>query len=132
MVGAYLAAIVPPPPSMVQPMRRQSPASTQRPSFFPELLTQFAPLTAVLALVERVAQTDSPVLIVGEAGTGKTLLARAIHSASRRAGPLVEVDVSALPAEPLDLELFGSEVGPPQRSAPRSPEPSSRPLAEPS
>src|SRR4051812_8284712 len=81
----------------------------QRPSLMPELLTQFAPLTAVLALVERVAHTDAPVLIIGEPGTGKTLLARAIHAASRRVGALVEVDASALPADLLDLELFGSE-----------------------
>jgi DNA-binding NtrC family response regulator len=73
----------------------------------PELLTQFAPLTAVLTVVERVAASESPVLIVGEPGTGKTLLARAIHSASRRMGALVEVDASALPTELLDIELFG-------------------------
>jgi DNA-binding NtrC family response regulator len=73
----------------------------------PELLTQFAPLNAVLSVVERIALSESPVLITGERGTGKTLLARAIHSASRRAGPLVELDASALPAELLDVELFG-------------------------
>lgn len=81
----------------------------QRPSPLPELLTQFAPLTAVLTLVERVAPTDAPVMILGEPGTGKTLLARAIHAASRRAGALVEVDASALPTDLLDLELFGHE-----------------------
>jgi two-component system response regulator AtoC len=80
-----------------------------RPSPLPELLTQFAPLTAVLALVERVAPTDAPVMIIGEPGTGKTLLARAIHAASRRGGALVEVDASALPTDLLDLELFGHE-----------------------
>jgi DNA-binding NtrC family response regulator len=73
----------------------------------PELLTQFAPLNAVLSVVERVALSESPVLISGERGTGKTLLARAIHSASRRPGPLAEIDASALPAELLDAELFG-------------------------
>jgi DNA-binding NtrC family response regulator len=75
----------------------------------PELLTQFAPLNAVLSVVERIALSESPVLITGERGTGKTLLARAIHAASRRTGPLVEVDASALPAELLDIELFGLE-----------------------
>ncbi|HET9426020.1 MAG TPA: sigma 54-interacting transcriptional regulator [Gemmatimonadaceae bacterium] len=89
--------------------RRQSPASTPRPSLLPELLTQFAPLNAVLSVVERVALSESPVLITGERGTGKTLLARAIHGASRRPGPLVEIDVSALPTELLDVELFGVE-----------------------
>ena len=80
-----------------------------RPSVIPELLTQFAPLNAVLSVVERVALSESPVLITGERGTGKTLLARAIHAASRRVGSLIEVDASALPAELLDIELFGFE-----------------------
>jgi DNA-binding NtrC family response regulator len=88
-----------------------------RPSAIPELLTQFAPLNAVLSVVERVALSESPVLITGERGTGKTLLARAIHAASRRPGPLVEVDASALPAELLDVELFGFE----DEGAPRRP-----------
>jgi DNA-binding NtrC family response regulator len=87
-----------------------------RPSVMPELLTQFAPLNAVLSVVERVALSESPVLITGERGTGKTLLARAIHAASRRPGPLVEVDTSALPAELLDVELFGlDEDGSPRK-----------------
>jgi two-component system, NtrC family, response regulator AtoC len=68
----------------------------------------------VLSVVERVAVSEAPVLITGEPGTGKTLLARAIHSASRRTGPLVEIDPSALPTELLDIELFGyEEDGPP-------------------
>ena len=91
----------------------------QRPSPLPELLTQFAPLTAVLTLVERVAATDVPVMIIGEPGTGKTLLARAIHAASRRAGALVEVDASALPTDLLDLELFGHEGGVPSTAGGR-------------
>jgi two-component system, NtrC family, response regulator AtoC len=103
--------VSPPPIPQPQVVRRHSPASLQRPSPLPELLTQFAPLTAVLTLVERVAPTDAPVMIIGEPGTGKTLLARAIHAASRRAGALVEVDASALPTDLLDIELFGYEGG---------------------
>src|ERR1051325_2716748 len=106
--GTYLAATVTTQPTH-QPQRRVSPLSIQRPSPLPELLTQFAPFTAVLSLLERVAPTGAPVLIVGEPGTGKTLLARAIHAASRRGGALVEVDASALPADLLDLELFGCD-----------------------
>jgi DNA-binding NtrC family response regulator len=83
----------------------------------PELLTQFAPLNAVLSVVERIALSESPVLVTGERGTGKTLLARAIHAASGRAGPIVEVDASALPPELLDIELFGFE----ENGLPRSP-----------
>lgn len=97
----------PPPQAAASPRRRPSPTSTPRPSLLPELLTQFAPLNAVLSVVERVALSESPILITGERGTGKTLLARAIHSASRRGGSLVEIDASALPAELLDAELFG-------------------------
>ncbi len=56
----------------------------------------------------RVAQADAPVLLMGEPGTGKSLLAHAIHAASRRAAqPMVTVRVSAVPAALLDQELFG-------------------------
>jgi DNA-binding NtrC family response regulator len=98
--------------SAVRPRRRPSPTSTPRPSLSPELLTQFAPLNAVLSVVERVALSESPVLITGERGTGKTLLARAIHAGSRRPGSLIEIDASAMPPELLDAELFGLEDEP--------------------
>ncbi|HEY9227715.1 MAG TPA: sigma-54 dependent transcriptional regulator [Gemmatimonadaceae bacterium] len=77
----------------------------------PEVITQYAPLHAVLALLERVATTDSPVLITGESGTGKTLLARAIHRLSGRVGPMVEADSTVLAESMLDVELFGHERG---------------------
>jgi DNA-binding NtrC family response regulator len=66
---------------------------------------------AVLALLARVATTDSPVLITGESGTGKTLLARAIHRLSGRVGPMVEADSTILAESMLDVELFGHERG---------------------
>src|SRR5439155_1291619 len=72
---------------------------------------QYAPMHAVLALLERVATTDSPVLITGESGTGKTLLARAIHRLSGRIGPIVEADCTTLGESVLDVELFGHERG---------------------
>jgi DNA-binding NtrC family response regulator len=77
----------------------------------PEVITQYAPMHAVLALLERVATTDSPVLITGESGTGKTLLARAIHRLSGRLGPMVEADSTVFAESMLDVELFGHERG---------------------
>src|SRR5690349_6605948 len=77
----------------------------------PEVVTQYALMHAVLSLVERVATTDSPVLITGESGTGKRLLARAIHRLSGRVGPLVEADSRVMAESVLDVELFGHERG---------------------
>jgi PAS domain S-box-containing protein len=79
---------------------------------FDEIIGQGATLAAVLDNVRRVAPTDSSVLIQGETGTGKELIARAIHSASKRADkPLVKVNCAALPAGLLESELFGHEKG---------------------
>lgn len=77
----------------------------------PEVITQYAPMHAVLTLLERVATTDSPVLITGESGTGKSLLARAIHRLSGRLGPMVEADSTVFAEPVLDVELFGHERG---------------------
>jgi DNA-binding NtrC family response regulator len=77
----------------------------------PEVITQYAPMHAVLTLLERVATTDSPVLVTGESGTGKTLLARAIHRLSGRVGPMVEADSTVFAESVLDVELFGHERG---------------------
>jgi DNA-binding NtrC family response regulator len=76
-----------------------------------EFLTRHEPLKAVLALIARVAKTDSPVLITGESGTGKELVARALHRLSERAGPLVDVNCAALAEPHADRELFGHERG---------------------
>src|SRR5205823_8256392 len=77
----------------------------------PEVITQHAPMHAVLSLLERVASTDSPVMLCGESGTGKTLLARAVHRLSGRVGPMVEADCTVLTESVLDVELFGHERG---------------------
>jgi DNA-binding NtrC family response regulator len=64
-------------------------------------------------ICERLAQSDVPVVIEGETGAGKELLAEALHERSRRvAGPFVAVDASALAAQSGDLELFGAEATP--------------------
>ena len=69
-------------------------------------------LLDALSLAQKVAPTDSTVLLRGESGTGKDLFARAIHYASRRAaGPWVKVNCGALPENLLESELFGHEKG---------------------
>jgi formate hydrogenlyase transcriptional activator len=79
---------------------------------FDEIVGRSAPLAAVLDNVRRVAPTDATVLITGETGTGKELIARAIHSASnRRDRPLIKVNCAALPTGLVESELFGHEKG---------------------
>src|ERR1700726_1407393 len=69
-------------------------------------------MQAVLALVERVAPTNSTILIGGESGVGKDLIARAIHEHSQRAsGPFVKINSTAIPETLLESELFGYEKG---------------------
>ncbi|CAK0764079.1 Sigma-54-dependent Fis family transcriptional regulator [Gammaproteobacteria bacterium] len=69
-------------------------------------------LRSVMGRVEQVAPTDAPVLILGETGSGKEVVARAIHSRSRRVGgPIVRVNCGAIPPELVDSELFGHERG---------------------
>ncbi len=66
----------------------------------------------VFEIIEKVADTDSTILILGESGTGKELIAKAIHYNSyRREGPFVPVNCAAIPSELLESELFGHEKG---------------------
>jgi transcriptional regulator with GAF, ATPase, and Fis domain len=79
---------------------------------FAEIVGRSAALSKVLALVDTVAQTPSTVLILGETGTGKELVARAIHDRSpRRDHPLVKVNCSAISAGLVESELFGHVRG---------------------
>jgi transcriptional regulator with GAF, ATPase, and Fis domain len=76
------------------------------------LLGRSPPMLAVLELVARVAPRHATVLVTGETGTGKELVAEALHANSPRAGhPLVVVNCGALPAELVESELFGHEKG---------------------
>src|SRR5258708_3267556 len=77
-----------------------------------EIVGSSGPLQKVLSHVSRVAPTDSTVLITGETGTGKELIARAIHRQSRRATRLfVSVNCAAFPPSLITSELFGHERG---------------------
>ena len=79
---------------------------------FSEIVGQSAALRRALKEVETVASTDSTVLICGETGTGKELIARAIHSLSlRRSNPFVKLNCAAIPTGLLESELFGHEKG---------------------
>jgi transcriptional regulator with GAF, ATPase, and Fis domain len=79
---------------------------------FEEIVGVSSMIKKVLKSVETVAPTDSTVLINGETGTGKELIARAVHNLSRRkAGMLVKVNCTAIPAGLIESELFGHEKG---------------------
>jgi formate hydrogenlyase transcriptional activator len=82
------------------------------PRRFEQIIGNSPALEAVLEQVEQVAPTDSTVLIQGETGTGKELIARAIHNLSARCGrPFVKLNCAAIPFDLLESELFGHERG---------------------
>jgi formate hydrogenlyase transcriptional activator len=79
---------------------------------FEEIVGTSAPIKKVFQAIEKVAATDATVLITGETGTGKELIARAIHHLStRKQGVLVKVNCAAIPAGLIESELFGHERG---------------------
>jgi PAS domain S-box-containing protein len=81
-------------------------------SMFEEIVGTSAPLKKVLSHISKVAPTDSSVLITGETGTGKELVARAIHRRSRRSShPFVSVNCAVMPRDLIASELFGHEKG---------------------
>jgi len=83
-----------------------------RPRKFEQLIGGSPALEAVLEGVRRVAPTSSTVLIQGETGTGKELIARAIHNVSPRCGrPFIKLNCAAIPLDLLESELFGHEKG---------------------
>src|SRR5712672_300345 len=83
-----------------------------RASMFEEIIGSSPALQRVLSQVAKVAQTDATVLILGETGTGKELVARAVHKRSRRAGgAFIRVNCAAIPPSLVASELFGHEKG---------------------
>jgi formate hydrogenlyase transcriptional activator len=84
----------------------------RNPRRFEQLIGKSHSLEVVLEQVERVAPTDSTVLIHGETGTGKELIARAVHNVSSRCGrPFIKLNCAAIPYALLESELFGHERG---------------------
>jgi formate hydrogenlyase transcriptional activator len=82
------------------------------PRRFEQIIGNSPALESVLEQVEQVAPTDSTVLIQGETGTGKELIARAIHNLSSRCGrPFIKLNCAAIPFDLLESELFGHEKG---------------------
>src|SRR5436190_23428391 len=97
---------------MARHQKAAAPERTAEQLGFDDIIGTSAALRAVLQRVEVVAPTDSTVLILGETGTGKELVARAIHDRSRRsAHPFVSVNCAAIPQALVTAELFGHEKG---------------------
>jgi transcriptional regulator with GAF, ATPase, and Fis domain len=84
---------------------------TLRQTSFAGMISECREMQKVFTVVEKVAATNSTVLILGESGTGKELIARALHRLSGRSGKLVPVNCGAIPEEILESELFGHERG---------------------
>jgi DNA-binding NtrC family response regulator len=93
-------------------LRFESAKQATRAESFAEIVGHSSALSEVLAQVHTVASTDSTVLINGETGTGKELIARAVHNLSdRKHGPFIKLNCGAIPAGLLESELMGHEKG---------------------
>src|SRR5258707_10721999 len=89
-----------------------NPVPDQAERTFERIIGNSAALESVLEQVEQVAPTDSTVLIEGETGTGKELIAHAVHNASERCGrAFIKLNCAAIPLDLLESELFGHENG---------------------
>ncbi|HRP35575.1 MAG TPA: sigma-54 dependent transcriptional regulator [Gammaproteobacteria bacterium] len=93
-------------------LARHKPAAQRDVELFRSLVGKSEPVQNIRRMIQRVAPTDSTVLLLGETGTGKEVAARHIHYHSqRRDGPFVAVNCGAIPADLLESELFGHEKG---------------------
>ena len=99
---------------VVEDIRLLKEANTElsRAYSFGKIIGKSPQMERLYRIVPMIAQTDSPILITGETGTGKDLLAEVIHRESRRAkGPFIKVNCGALPENLLETELFGHKKG---------------------
>jgi two-component system NtrC family response regulator len=97
---------------LIRNLEREHPARASGRRRYHRLIGESESIQKVFGLVDRVAPTDANVLIVGENGTGKELVAHAIHAASlRREGPFVPINCGAIPENLIESELFGHERG---------------------
>ncbi|WP_185982536.1 sigma-54-dependent transcriptional regulator [Aureimonas mangrovi] len=94
-------------------LKREVSELRRRSSDFPELIGKSHPMNQLRTTIERVAPTNSRVMILGPSGSGKEMVARAIHGASSRAkGPFVALNAAAITPERMEIELFGTETPP--------------------
>ncbi|MFK7980938.1 MAG: sigma-54 interaction domain-containing protein [Saprospiraceae bacterium] len=97
---------------VIVPNRPQNPANKKITKFFPKIITQTPAYLKILENVQKGAITDTTMLILGATGTGKELIADAIHRLSnRKTNPLIKVNCAALPDNLIESELFGYEKG---------------------
>jgi DNA-binding NtrC family response regulator len=98
--------------SLNKEIKKLSKEVKQKPTFTTDLIGNCEPMQKVYELVQKAAQSNINVTITGETGTGKELIAKAIHNNSLRSHrPFVAVNISAIPSELLESELFGHEKG---------------------
>ncbi|MAT53955.1 MAG: regulator [Saprospirales bacterium] len=98
--------------SLVNQVNQLKQQLDQRGEFRKNIIGNSRPMEYVFSLIEKAVKTDITVSITGETGTGKEVVAKAIHqNSSRRKGPFVAINMSAIPSELLESELFGYEKG---------------------
>jgi len=96
----------------LQRCRREQPLPTRIGDHFHDMVGQSERMHQIFSLIDRIADQDVPVLILGETGTGKELVARAVHRASTRSeGPFIAINCGALPENLIESELFGHVKG---------------------
>ncbi|MFD2237864.1 sigma-54-dependent transcriptional regulator [Aureimonas populi] len=94
-------------------LKREVSELRRRSSDFAELIGRSQPMNQLRTAIERVAPTNSRIMILGPSGSGKEMVARAIHAASARAkGPFVALNAAAITPERMETELFGTETPP--------------------